>query len=915
MNVVNSKFEPDHVVAEFPLSTAQQQFWFLDQLHPGNPALNVAISWEVQGKFTPRSIERAYRLVIARHEILRTRFVEKDGLPVQQVLEFADFDLDEEDIRHLHGQTQEDRLAEIAAEVARHPFDLSNTGLIRATLVHLANDRARLLTVAHHSVYDGFSIGVMGREVGLAAAAYEAGQTPDLAELPLQYGDFSLWQQEYLDSGVLKDDADYWRDQMKDAPYFEVPTDFPRPKARNTEIKYLNLALQDDFAAQIDLLAKRNGTSRFVVGAAIASAALHRVTGADEVLFGTPIVGRHEVELEPLIGPFINTQVLRLHTRKDQSFADHVGQAKQVVEGAMVHQNLPFSKLVELVNPVRDASRAPLISMNFNLQHVFMEDQTYGAFGMVSKPTHTPGAARDLDIVIIGRPTGWRLNIEYSPHLYKAETITALLDLIKQSFAYAFDNPDFTLGDLALVMPESADAVSPAQPDDAIADILQSHPFVAHAVTVAQGRGRWGFVTANPSPLMALETLPAILMQHYMVNTNGENGLAGISVLAEFPLDGTGAVKLEDLPNPVQALTDKTADPAPQPADLEQGLITLWQELLERDSIPTDKSFFELGGHSLLAVRMVARIRKAWNVNLGVSAVYETPTIADLVAHLTPQIAPVAAAIETDWRVEPIRTGGTGQPIVAVNDISLILSASDHFKQARPSVCVRLFDGKRGIDQSKRSFQEIAIEYAKVIEQTQPQGPYLFFGACVHGNIALEAARYLQEKGHEIQGVVIKDCWEPGYAERISNDKKQRRRERNYALFNRIRQVRKGRLSLAAMLGSYRVIRNSGLLTLAVKMGLVDRVRSTDMTAEQEGFVAYISEARNVYRPQPLDFPVLHVVTKITPTGKGFLPSIGWERIAGKSLKTVSIEDVSTVKGQITGTDALAREIESFLDR
>lgn len=915
MNVVNSRFEPDHVVAEFPLSTAQQQFWFLDQLHPGNPALNVAISWEVQGRFSPRSLERAYRLVIARHEILRTRFVEKDGIPLQQVLEFADFDLDVEDIRSLQGQAQEDRLVEIAAEVARYPFDLSNTGLIRATLVYLAEDRARLLTVAHHSVYDGFSIGVMGREIGLAAAAYDAGHTPDLAELPLQYGDFSLWQQEYLESGVLQEDADYWRAQMKDAPYFEVPTDFPRPKARNTEIKYLNLALQDDFADQIDRLAKRNSTSRFVVGAAIASAALHRVTGADEVLFGTPIVGRQDVELEPLIGPFINTQVLRLRTSETQRFADHVGQTKQVVEGAMIHQNLPFSKLVELVNPVRDASRAPLISMNFNLQHVFMEDQTYGTFGMVSKPTHTPGAARDLDIVIIGRPTGWRLNIEYAPHLYKAETITALLDLIKQSFAYAFDNPDFTIGDMPLVAPAKSDAVLPATPQDAIADILQSHPFVARAFTVAQDRGRWGYVTANPSPLMALESLPAILMQHFKVNAGDAKGLAGVSILAELPIDGAGAVQLDALPAPVQAGSAQAANAAPQPADLEQGLISLWQELLERTAIPTDKSFFELGGHSLLAVRMVARIRKDWNVNLGVLAVYETPTITDLVAHLAPQIAPVATAVEPDWRVEPIRTDGTGQPIVAVNDISLILSASDHFKQARPSVCVRLFDGKRGIDQSKRSFQEIAIEYAKVVEQTQPQGPYLFFGACVHGNIALEAARYLQEKGHEIQGVVIKDCWEPGYAERIRSDRKQRRRERTYALLNRIRQVRKGRLSLAAMLGSYRVVRKSGLLTLAVKLGLVDRVRSTDMTAEQEGFVAYISEARNVYRPEPLDFPILHVVTKITPTGKGFLPSIGWERIAGKSLKTVSIEDVSTVKGQITGTDELAREIESFLDR
>ena len=198
MNVVNSKFEPEQVVAEFPVSTAQQQFWFLDQMHPGNPALNVAIGWEINGKFCARSIKRAYRLLIERHEILRTRFVEKNGHPLQQVLEFSDFDLEVIDIRSLQGKAQESRLTEITADVMRYPFDLSNTGLIRATLVHLAEDCARLLTVAHHSVFDGFSIGVMGREIGLAAAAFDAGLTPDLPALPLQYGDFSLWQQQYL---------------------------------------------------------------------------------------------------------------------------------------------------------------------------------------------------------------------------------------------------------------------------------------------------------------------------------------------------------------------------------------------------------------------------------------------------------------------------------------------------------------------------------------------------------------------------------------------------------------------------------------------------------------------------------------------------------------------------------------------
>ncbi|WP_102222576.1 condensation domain-containing protein [Acidimangrovimonas sediminis] len=966
---------PQPAIARFPVSTAQRQMWFIDQLMPDDPTLNVAIRWNVTGPVRSDSIEAAYQAVIARHEILRSRFVLEGGEPVQEVVDQVPFRLGVVDLRGVPEAQHAARVDEIAANDAGRPFDLTRPGLIRATLVRLGPERAVLLTGVHHIVFDGSSIGVLGHEIGTFAAAFEAGRPPEMEELPLQYGDYALWQRDYLASGVEAEDAAYWAGQMKDAPYFEIRPDKPRPMPRSTAIARVGCDLPAGTVEKLGALARDQGVSLFTLGAAVAAGVLARVAGTDEVLMSTPISGRIDTDLEGLIGPFINHHVLRLPTRPETTLADHLATARTVVEEALAHQALPFAKLVEVLNPPRDASRAPFSGVGFNLMHVFYRGARYGSFEMASAPAFASGSAQDLSLLLVGRPGApWRLSVEYCPDLYEAASAEALRDTLARALVEIAEGARPALADLPLAPALAERPDGTPRPGARIEEVLSSHPEVSAAAAVPAGEGNacFAFVSPRADSLVPLETLPQELMGFAARRLVPAERPIGISVLAALPRRSSGDLDRARLPRPLIAAATAQpfvpapgASPAPAAAAIppaatqtaaahqpdgavEPALSALWSELLERTDIPRDVSFFDLGGHSLLAVRLMARIRERWALRLGVATLYQSPTLAGLAARvatdlgLTPvgppatdedvpsrgtaEAAPAPATGTLpddtlpdnmlpdgeDWRIEPILTEGSAQQIIAVNDVGLILDTAQYLSDRHPALCVRLFDGTRGIDRSPRSFEQIAAEYAATIRAAQPSGPYLLFGVCVHGNIALEAARILKAEGEEV-AVVIKDVWEPGYAQSLKRRRLTRWAERFYALGNKIRMVRMGTMSLEAMLGSYRILRRSGVLALARRLGLIGAVRATDLAPEQERFVSYISAARNRYRPAEVDFPVLHVVTRITAQGRLFLPSVGWEKVVRPDLlTTVALEEVVVTRGLRVGTRDLARAIDAW---
>lgn len=441
---VTSSSAPE-IIGEFPCTQTQLRCWVLDQLQPGNPALNVAVRWEIRGSFKASTIEAAFKKIIQRHEILRTRFVEREGNPYQQVLEAEDFKLSVIDLRNMPPEQREQRILSIGEETASAPFDLARGGLFRVTLLMVENNRAFLLITAHQTCFDGWSIRVLGRELGEIASAMEAGRAPVLPDLPLQYGDFALWQQEYLSSYGFEAEKSFWKETLAGAPYFEVPSDHVRPAIKTTSGDIMSAVKSVEFGERIEAAAREHKVSLFAYGVAIVSAVLHRVTGAEDILFGTQIAGREQSDLEPMIGVFINNMVLRLPVRPSMSFEDHLQSATQTVSAAVNHQRMPFNKLVEFINPVRDPSRNPLISVNFNLSKAFMEDRRYGEFELLSAASQSPGVVYDISFGMVGRPSGWRMSIEYNTDLFDRSTIERILQIWQDVYEQALRSPSAPL--------------------------------------------------------------------------------------------------------------------------------------------------------------------------------------------------------------------------------------------------------------------------------------------------------------------------------------------------------------------------------------------------------------------------------------------------------------------------------------
>lgn len=468
------------VIGEFPCTQTQLRFWILDQLQPGNPALNVSVRWEIRGSFKASTIEAAFRKIIQRHEILRTRFVEREGNPWQQVLDAVDFKLSVIDLRSMPPEQREQRILSIGEETASAPFDLGRGGLFRVALLMVENNRAFLLITAHHTCFDGSSIRVMGRELGEIASAMEAGRSPVLPDLPLQYGDFALWQQEYLSSYGFEAERSFWTETLANAPYFEVPSDQPRPAVRTTSGNIISVAKSVEFGERMEAAARKHKVSLFAYGVAVVSAVLHRLTGAEDILLGTQIAGREHSDLEPMIGVFINNLVLRLPVRPNMSFEDHLRSATDTVSAAVDHHRMPFNKLVEVVNPARDPSRNPLISVNFNLSKAFMEDRRYGDFELISAASQSPGVVYDIGFGMVGRPSGWRMSIEYNTDLFDPSTIEHILQLWQDVYEQALSDP---------FAPLAPDRISEQAPASATPTIIASSAVPissSHAATMVE---------------------------------------------------------------------------------------------------------------------------------------------------------------------------------------------------------------------------------------------------------------------------------------------------------------------------------------------------------------------------------------------------------------------------------------------
>ncbi|MBT2748500.1 amino acid adenylation domain-containing protein, partial [Lysobacter sp. ISL-42] len=355
-----------------PLSWAQQRLWFLDQLdHSAGAAYHMPVALQLRGELDRAALQNSLNRIVARHENLRTRFVSQSAAPVQ-VIDPMDtgFVLIDHDLSDLTADAQTSAVATQSREEARAPFDLAQGPLIRGRLLRLSEHEHVLLVTQHHIVSDGWSIGVLVKEVSALYDAYRQGQPDPLPPLPIQYADYAAWQRGWLQGETLQRQATYWREQLSGAPaVLELPTDRPRPALQSYAGDRVPVRLSSEVSAQLRALSQRHGTTVFMTLLAGWSVLLSRLSGQSDVVVGSPVANRQRSELEPLIGFFVNTLALRVDLQHQPSVADLLAQVKATTLAAYEHQDLPFEQVVEAVQPARSMSHSPLFQALLSLNN------------------------------------------------------------------------------------------------------------------------------------------------------------------------------------------------------------------------------------------------------------------------------------------------------------------------------------------------------------------------------------------------------------------------------------------------------------------------------------------------------------------------------------------------------------------
>ncbi|HEU4557299.1 MAG TPA: non-ribosomal peptide synthase/polyketide synthase, partial [Longimicrobium sp.] len=353
-----------------PLSFAQQRLWFLAQLGGAGGAYQLPWRLRLRGALDREALARALERIVARHESLRTTFPTVDGEPVQRIVpvEESAFRLVEHDLTA--APDADDELRRIMLDAARAPFDLEQGPLFRGRLVRMAADDHALLLTMHHVVSDGWSLGVLEREMEALYTAFARGDADPLPPLPVQYADYAVWQRRQVDGDVLRRQAGYWRETLSGAPeLLELPTDHPRPAKQEFAGATVPLILDDELTAGLKALGARHGTTLFMTLLAGWAAVLSRLSGQDDVVVGTPTANRGRAEVEELIGFFVNTLAVRVDLSGSPSVAELLGRVKERSLGAQHHQDMPFEQVVELVQPVRSLAHTPLFQVLFAWQN------------------------------------------------------------------------------------------------------------------------------------------------------------------------------------------------------------------------------------------------------------------------------------------------------------------------------------------------------------------------------------------------------------------------------------------------------------------------------------------------------------------------------------------------------------------
>ncbi|MDE2412865.1 MAG: hypothetical protein KGM18_13925 [Sphingomonadales bacterium] len=461
------------VSARFPATANQARIWRQAMSLPGGGAFNVAFRRRLEGRISDAAIERALQAIVDRHEILRTRFaMNGDGALTQEVLARLQFKFDQVDLRPFPEADRDAEMTRLGAAEAIQPFDIDGTRaeapLFRVLLIRMSHDLAVLHLTFHQLIIDGWSIDLINQEFGEVAAAHDQGRAPQLSPVELQFGDYARWQKDVLASDALDGDRAYWRKVLGGMVPFQVPPDRP-DGVRGGPSQIRSILLPKSLTAAFDGLARTNRQSLASFATAAGAAALHLVTGANEITLGVHLAGREDRDSEGIVGPLINRVILRIRPEPGDSFLDFAHRVDAVQGEAIDHGQLPFAEVANIAG----LDRAPggAIGVDLMVQRTQISDASlasrdHGDFRVISGTSHPVVSPMDLTLFMVGREEGWRLSCEAQQGLYDTATVDALLAVWRKVIEGAVARADRPLADLCKVEPHERRPVAPASNRD-----------------------------------------------------------------------------------------------------------------------------------------------------------------------------------------------------------------------------------------------------------------------------------------------------------------------------------------------------------------------------------------------------------------------------------------------------------------
>ncbi|MBP6952569.1 MAG: amino acid adenylation domain-containing protein, partial [Alphaproteobacteria bacterium] len=439
-----------HTKQKIPLSFAQQRLWFLDQALEEKSIYNIPLVFLLTGSLNNALLQKAFHAVFSRHESLRASIQENEGIP-ELIINDDELSIQTLDLSSLSTGTQEDELKRITNQEATKPFDLSKGPLIRVMLINLGQEKTVLIVNAHHIIFDGWSIEIFCRELSILYNAYLKGEDPHLPALGIQYGDFTLWQRNWLQGDVLNKSLSYWEKSLKGAPELTFPTDKKRPKIPTHQKGVCKSFIPPQVLDKLQQISQKENVTLFMTLLTAFEVLLHRHTGQDDIVIGTPFSNRHYPGIEETIGFFVNTLPLRIRLTDSMSFIELLHHVRDVVAGAYASQDLPFEKLVDQLKIPRNINKNPLFQILFGFNkgrdnvELNLHDTQNELITLESGFSH-------FDIALnVYEEDGLHLVCEYAKDLFKKPTINRFLNHFKILLKGVIKNPDQLIHELPLL--------------------------------------------------------------------------------------------------------------------------------------------------------------------------------------------------------------------------------------------------------------------------------------------------------------------------------------------------------------------------------------------------------------------------------------------------------------------------------